>query len=59
MASYYMVPLGDTMQSVVPAAARIESRRVFGIAAVPDALREATLGADGTRDNRGRSDAAR
>jgi primosomal protein N' (replication factor Y) (superfamily II helicase) len=43
MASYYMVPLGDAMQSVVPAAARIESRRVFRIAAPPDALREATL----------------
>jgi primosomal protein N' (replication factor Y) len=43
MASYYMVPLGDAMQSVVPAAARIESRRVFRLAAPPDALREATL----------------
>jgi len=43
MASYYMVPLGDAMQSVVPAAARIESRKVFRIAAPPDALREATL----------------
>ena len=43
MASYYMVPLGDAMQSVVPAAARIESRKVFRIAAPPDALRAATL----------------
>jgi len=43
MASYYMVPLGDAIQSVVPAAARIESRKVFRIAAPPDALREATL----------------
>ena len=43
MASYYMVALGDAMQSVVPAAARIESRRVFRLAAAPDVLREATL----------------
>ena len=43
MASYYMVPLGDAMQSVVPAAARIESRKVFRLAAPPDALRAATL----------------
>ncbi len=43
MASYYMVALGDAMQSVVPAAARIESRKVFRIAAAPDALRAATL----------------
>jgi primosomal protein N' (replication factor Y) (superfamily II helicase) len=43
MASYYMVPLGDAMQSVVPAAARIESRKVFRLAAEPDALREATM----------------
>ncbi|HVB79187.1 MAG TPA: primosomal protein N' [Candidatus Binataceae bacterium] len=43
MASYYMVPLGDAMQSVVPAAARVESRKVFRLAAPPDTLREATL----------------
>ncbi|MGH7913110.1 MAG: hypothetical protein ACREPW_00475, partial [Candidatus Binataceae bacterium] len=43
MASYYMVPLGDAMRSVVPAAGRIESRKVFRLAAPPDALREATL----------------
>jgi primosomal protein N' (replication factor Y) (superfamily II helicase) len=43
MASYYMVALGDAMQSVVPAAARIESRKVFRIGAPPDPLREATL----------------
>jgi primosomal protein N' (replication factor Y) len=43
MASYYMVPLGDAMQSVVPAAARIESRKVYRLAAQPDALRAATL----------------
>jgi primosomal protein N' (replication factor Y) len=43
MASYYMVTLGEAMQSVVPAAARIESRKVFRLAAEPDALREATL----------------
>jgi primosomal protein N' (replication factor Y) len=43
MASYYMVPLGDAMQSVVPAAARIESRKVYRLAAPPDALRAATL----------------
>jgi primosomal protein N' (replication factor Y) len=43
MASYYMVPLGDAMQSVVPAAARIESRKVFRIVAPPNALRAATM----------------
>ena len=43
MASYYMVPLGDAMQSVVPAAARIESRKVFRLAVPPDALRAATM----------------
>jgi primosomal protein N' (replication factor Y) len=43
MASYYMAPLGDAMQSVVPAAARIESRRVFRLASPPDALRAATM----------------
>jgi primosomal protein N' (replication factor Y) (superfamily II helicase) len=43
MASYYMVPLGDAMQSVVPAAARIESRKVFRLALPPDALRAATM----------------
>ncbi len=43
MASYYMAPLGDAMQSVVPAAARIESRKVLRLAASPDPLREAAL----------------
>src|SRR5215469_6662397 len=43
MAGYYMTPLGDAMQSVVPAAARIESRKLYRVAAPPDALREATL----------------
>jgi primosomal protein N' (replication factor Y) (superfamily II helicase) len=43
MASYYMVPLGDAMQSVVSAAARIESRKVYRLAAPPDALQAATL----------------
>jgi primosomal protein N' (replication factor Y) (superfamily II helicase) len=43
MASYYMVPLGDAMQSVVPAAARIESRKVFRLAVPPDVLRAATM----------------
>ena len=43
MASYYMVPLGDAMQSVVPAAARIESHKVFRLATPPDALRAATM----------------
>jgi primosomal protein N' (replication factor Y) (superfamily II helicase) len=43
MASYYMVGLGDAMQSVIPAAARIESRKVFRLAAAPDVLRAATL----------------
>jgi primosomal protein N' (replication factor Y) len=43
MASYYMTPLADAMRSVVPAAARIESRKVFRIGAPPDALREATI----------------
>ena len=44
MAAYYMVPMGDAMQSVVPAAARIESRKVFRLATAPDALRAATMG---------------
>ncbi len=43
MASYYMVALSEAMQSVIPAAARIESRKVYRLAAPPDALREATL----------------
>jgi primosomal protein N' (replication factor Y) len=43
MASYYMVPISDAMRSVVPAIARIESRKVYRIAAPPDALRRATL----------------
>ena len=43
LASYYMVPLGDAMRSVVPAAARVESRMVFRPGAPPDPLRAATL----------------
>lgn len=43
MASYYIVPLADAMRSVIPAPARIESRKVFRIAAPPDALRAATM----------------
>lgn len=43
MAAYYMAPIADAMRSVVPALARIESRRVYRIAAAPDALRRATL----------------
>ncbi len=43
MASYYMAPIGDAMRSVVPALARIESRKVYRLAAPPDALRRATL----------------
>ncbi len=45
MASYYMVSLGDAMRSVVPAAARVESRMVWRLGAPPDALRAATLSA--------------
>ena len=37
MASYYMVPLAEVMQSVIPAAARVESRRSYRLAAPPDA----------------------
>jgi len=43
MASYYMVPLGDAMRSVVPAAARVESRTVFCLRSSPDVLRATTL----------------
>jgi primosomal protein N' (replication factor Y) len=43
MASYYMAPLGEAMRSVIPALARIESRKVYRLAAPPDALRRATL----------------
>lgn len=43
MASYYMAPIGEAFRSVVPAAARVESRKVFRIAAAPSALRAATM----------------
>ena len=43
IASYYMVTLSEAIQSVVPAAARIESRKIYRLAAPPDALHEATL----------------
>ncbi len=45
LASYYMVPPGDALRSVIPAAARVESRMGFRLGAPPDALRAATLSA--------------
>src|SRR5581483_3189880 len=45
MASYYMAPIGEAMRSVIPALARIESRKVYRLAAPPDPLRRATMSA--------------
>ena len=43
MASYYMTSLGEAMRSVIPAAARIESRKMYRLREVPSALRSAAL----------------
>jgi primosomal protein N' (replication factor Y) (superfamily II helicase) len=43
MASYCIASPGDAMRSVVPALARVESRKVFRLAASPNPLRAATL----------------
>jgi primosomal protein N' (replication factor Y) len=41
MASYYMTSLGEAMRSVIPAAARIESRRTYRLLDAPGPLRKA------------------
>ena len=38
LATYYMVPLGDAYRGVIPAAARVESRRMFQLSAPPGPL---------------------
>jgi primosomal protein N' (replication factor Y) len=43
LASYYMAPLGEAYRSVIPAIARVESRRLFKLGRAPDALALATL----------------
>ena len=43
LASYYMAPIGEAYRSVIPAIARVESRRLFKPGRTPDALAHATL----------------
>lgn len=43
MASYYMTSLGEAMRTVIPAAARIESRKIYRLREAPSALRSAAL----------------
>ncbi len=43
LASYYLAPLGDVYRSVIPAAARVESRTTYRAGAAPDALRRAAF----------------
>jgi primosomal protein N' (replication factor Y) (superfamily II helicase) len=43
LATYYMAPLGDAYRSVIPAAARVESRTVYRAGVGPDALRRAAF----------------
>ena len=43
LASYYMAPIGEAYRSVIPAIARVESRRLFKPGHAPDALARATL----------------
>ncbi len=43
LASYYLVPLGDAYRSVIPAVARIESRRELKLAREPAPLEAATM----------------
>src|SRR6266851_9970919 len=43
LASYYMTSLGDAYQSVIPATARVESRRLFHAAGEPNALAAAVF----------------
>ena len=43
MASYYMVPIGEAYRSVIPAVARVESRRMFKLGSAPGVLAHATF----------------
>ncbi|HKV55155.1 MAG TPA: primosomal protein N' [Candidatus Binataceae bacterium] len=43
MARYYMAPIGEAFRSVIPAAARVESRRMFRLTAAPNPLALATF----------------
>jgi len=43
LATYYMVPISEAYRSVIPAIARVESRRLFKPGRAPDALAHATL----------------
>src|SRR5580692_2578720 len=39
LSTYYMVPLAEVYRSVIPAVARVESRLMYKLAHLPDALR--------------------
>ncbi|HXZ89202.1 MAG TPA: primosomal protein N' [Candidatus Binataceae bacterium] len=43
LATYYMAPLGDAYRGVIPAAARVESRRMFQLGASPGPLALAAM----------------
>ncbi len=43
LASYYLVPIGEAFRSVMPAAARVESRRTLKLVRPPAPLEAATL----------------
>ncbi|HJU28205.1 MAG TPA: hypothetical protein VJ718_03485, partial [Candidatus Binataceae bacterium] len=43
LAAYYMAPIGEAYRNVIPAAARVESRRVFRLGRPPDPLALATM----------------
>jgi primosomal protein N' (replication factor Y) len=43
LAAYYMAPLGEAYRNVIPAAARVESRRVFRLGRPPDPLALAAM----------------
>jgi len=43
LSNYYMVALADAYRSIIPAAARVESKTVYQLAREPDRLRAATM----------------
>jgi primosomal protein N' (replication factor Y) len=43
LAAYYMAPIGEAYRNVIPAAARVESRRVFRLGQTPDPLAAAAM----------------
>jgi primosomal protein N' (replication factor Y) (superfamily II helicase) len=43
LATYYMTPLGEAYRAVIPAAARVESRRMFQLGATPGPLAQAVM----------------